>query len=303
MHELCAPDFRMRGCPALETASAGNCVRCIEARDLVESETAEYLTNVDSEVPCQWKCKEGYFMSEVLGSRECVPYSQKRSCEPGKQWQDCSPYNDGNCLQCPDLWLTKGPYADNEEYYDLSDTCKTRCKSNFFLSRIDSLRKQCWDKTQLLLMAGVASTAAGPFYAFKNCTALTHTQIFPCSDVPGTEVIDSDPSFTGDCRRICKKGWTAIGNNCTKCKNPPLIIDGVENRTGSIPEEAFEWKPNSPDYSNACDFERKHPYQATWLHKEWNKNVHERTCELCSDVCKAGEYPWGPYCECARCTM
>jgi hypothetical protein len=303
VHELCVPGFRMRGCPALEPASEDNCVQCAEGRDLVERGVAEYVANVSSEVPCQWKCIEGFFMSETLRARECLTCSQRRSCEPGKRWQDCTPYKDGDCVPCSDLWLTKGPYADNEEYYDPNDTCKTRCKSNFFLSRLDSLCKQCWDKTQLLLMAGVASIAPGPFYAFKNCSALSNTQILPCRDIPGTEVIDSDPSFTGDCRRICKKGWTAVGNNCTKCENPPLIIDGVESYTGSLPESAFEWKPNSPDYSNSCDFECKHPYQATWLHKQWNLTVHKRTCVLCSDVCKVGEYPRGPYCECAGCTM
>ena len=303
MHELCDPGFRMRGCPALENASAGNCVRCIEGRDLVEDGEAEYLTNADSDMPCQWKCKEGYFMSEILGSRKCVSCSQKRNCDLGKQWQDCSPSNDGNCVPCPDLWLTKGPYADNEEYYNHSDTCQTRCKSNFFLSRLDSLCKQCWDKTQLLLMAGVAGVGAGPFYAFKNCTAVRNTQIIPCIDIPGTEVIDSDPSFTGDCRRICKKGWKAFGNNCTKCENPPLIINGAEMFNMSIPEHAFEWKTSSPDNSNACDFECKHPYQATWLHTQWNPTVHKRTCVLCSEVCRVGEYPRGPYCECAGCIM
>jgi hypothetical protein len=303
VHELCVPGFRMRGCPALEPASEDNCVQCAEGRDLVERGVAEYVANVSSEVPCQWKCIEGFFMSETLRARECLTCSQRRSCEPGQRWQDCTPYKDGDCVPCSDLWLTKGPYADNEEYYDPNDTCKTRCKSNFFLSRLDSLCKQCWDKTQLLLMAGVASIAPGPFYAFKNCSALSNTQILPCRDIPGTEVIDSDPSFTGDCRRICKKGWTAVGNNCTRCENPPLIIDGVESYTGSLPESAFEWKPNSPDYSNSCDFECKHPYQATWLHKQWNLTVHKRTCVLCSDVCKVGEYPRGPYCECAGCTM
>ena len=242
-------------------------------------------------------------MSETLGARECLSCSQRSSCEPGQRWQDCTPYKDGNCVPCSDLWLTKGPYADNEEYYDHNDTCKTRCKSNFFLSRLDSLCKQCWDKTQLLLMAGVASIAPGPFYAFRNCSALSNTQILPCIDIPGTEVIDSDPSFTGDCRRICKKGWTAVGNICTKCKNPPLIINGVEIHNESMPENAFEWKPNSPDYSSACDFECKHPYQATWLHTQWNPAVHKRTCVLCSEVCRVGEYPRGPYCECAGCIM
>jgi hypothetical protein len=303
VHELCVPGFRMRGCPALEPASEDNCVQCEEGRDLVERGVAEYIANVSSEVPCQWKCREGLFMSETLGARECLSCSQRSSCEPGQRWQDCTPYKDGNCVPCSDLWLTKGPYADNEEYYDHNDTCKTRCKSNFFLSRLDSLCKQCWDKTQLLLMAGVASIAPGPFYAFRNCSALSNTQILPCIDIPGTEVIDSDPSFTGDCRRICKKGWTAVGNICTKCKNPPLIINGVEIHNESMPENAFEWKPNSPDYSSACDFECKHPYQATWLHTQWNPAVHKRTCVLCSDVCRVGEYPRGPYCECAGCTM
>lgn len=303
VHELCVPGFRTRGCPALEPASEDNCVQCEEGRDLVERGVAEYVANVSSEVPCQWKCREGFFVSETLGARECLSCSQTRSCEPGQRWQDCTPYKDGDCVPCSDLWLTKGPYADNEEYYDPNDTCKTRCKSNFFLSRLDSLCKQCWDKTQLLLMAGVASIAPGPFYAFRNCSALSNTQILPCIDIPGTEVIDSDPSFTGDCRRICKKGWTAVGNICTKCENPPLIINGVEIHNESMPENAFEWKPNSPDYSSACDFECKHPYQATWLHTQWNPTVHKRTCVLCSEVCRVGEYPRGPYCECAGCTM
>lgn len=303
VHEQCAPGLRLRGCPALELPSGDNCVQCTEGHDLVEQGVAEYVTNFNSTVPCDWKCSEGYFMFRQLGVRECMNCSQVTPCEPGTQWRTCGANEDAGCVPCPLLWLTNGPYADNEEYFDHANTCQTRCKADYYRSRRDNLCKKCWDKTQLLLMAGAENTNDVGYYFFRNCTANLNTQMIPCTEKEGSDIVSHDPGFTGDCARTCKKGWRPVGNNCTRCEDPPLVANGEVQSTQFLPMDSFEWKSNSTDLLGVCDFECKHPYSATWQHSDWQDGKHERTCVRCSDVCEIGQFPVGPYCECDMCEM
>ena len=291
-HDLCSPGFRLRGCPALERADRQNCVPCDEGRELVEQQrTAEYVPITNSTVPCEWKCIEGYFMFEHLGARQCILCKEEHACEPGTQWQGCSFNQDAGCVPCPDLWLTKGPYADNEEYFNHSNTCQTQCKANHYRDRL-GLCKKCWDMTELILSEGPG------FYTFKNCTRDRNAEVVRCREEEGSEIVDHDLGFTGDCQRTCQKGWHKVANNnkCTKCEYPPLVIDGEVNRTQFLPPDAFEWIPNSPN----CAFECKPPYTDAPLPSADNSTDH--TCVRC-DLCEVGQYPYGPFCECSTCVM
>lgn len=298
-HDLCNPGFRLRGCPALERADRQNCVPCDEGRDLVEQRTAAYVPVANSTAPCQWKCNEGYFVLEHLGARRCIRCQEEHACVLGMQWQGCSFNQDAGCVPCEDLWLTKGPYADNEEYFNHSNTCQTQCKADHYRDRLGFCKK-CWDRTELIL------NESPGFYTFKKCTPNRNAEAVRCVEEEGSEIVDHDPGFTGDCQRTCSKGWHKVSDKCTRCQHPPLVVDGEVMTTQFLPPDAFEWVPGSPD----CAFECKLPYTDAPLSSGYTSGYNNasgynstgHTCVRC-DVCEVGQYPYGTLCKCSTCVM
>jgi hypothetical protein len=163
--QVCALGSRLRGCPALEPATAANCVLCTEGRELVDSGAAQCVAR-DGE-PCHWNCSAGYFLFQLLGERSCrrCALQPESGCDAGTIWRQCSHAHDAACVPCPDLRLTSGPYAANEKYLDVvnkSNTCQTQCKAGAYRA-YDGLCKQCWGRTQLLLHAGSGFFFFEPF--------------------------------------------------------------------------------------------------------------------------------------------
>jgi hypothetical protein len=293
---VCPLGSRLRGCPALEPAAAENCVQCTEGREFVASGAAQYVAR-DNE-PCHWNCSAGYFLFEILGERSCrkCQLPPESGCDAGFVWQECSHSQDSACVPCPDLRLTSGPYANNEEYLEIvnkSNTCQTQCKAESYRSA-DGLCKKCWDRAQLLLHSGSG------FFFFEPCTNTSNARAVECVAKPGELIVANDPGegtianpFVGRCVIECLPGWYAFNNACKQCWPPLQIVEGA--LTGAeLPDFAYSWKQNG---TTPCTYDCKSPYTRTSV------DAAVQTCVLCSDVCVTGEYPSGPYCKCASCLM
>ena len=150
--DFCPLGSRLRGCPALEPAAAENCIQCTEGRELVASGAATYVRSAGEY--CSWNCSQGFFMFQLLGARTCRVCAQPPpgGCAAGTLWRECAPTHDAGCVPCPDIRLSSGPYAVNEEFLptvNKSNTCQTQCKAGSYRS-LDGLCKQCWGRAQLL---------------------------------------------------------------------------------------------------------------------------------------------------------
>lgn len=294
--QICPIGSRLRGCPILEPASPENCILCTEGREMV-NEGAAYYTTHDSE-PCHWNCSEGYFLFQMLNERSCHKCNPppESGCDAGFIWQECSFSQNSACVPCPDLRLKSGPYAANEQFLqnvNKSNTCQTECKAGAYKS-YDGLCKQCWSRDLILL-----HEESGFFY-FLPCTANSNAFALPCVAKPGELVLASDPGegtetnpFTGKCVTECLPGWYMRDGVCKKCW-PPLEIVQAKLTGVELPEHAYMWTKNT---SSPCTFECKLPYTRT------PAGAAVQTCVLCKDVCKAGEYPSGPFCKCDSCLM
>ena len=293
---FCPLGTRLRGCPALEAADARNCIECLEGRELVNSGAAVYVPH-DGEY-CSWNCSVGFFYFQFLGTRTCRLCAQPPDdgCAAGTTWSECSPAQDAGCFSCPDLRLTAGPYAANEEYLQIvnkSNTCQTQCKAGSYRS-FDGLCKQCWGRAQLLLHAGPG------FHFFKACSQSTNAQAFPCVARQGEMIVSSDTGegtqqnpFTGACASTCLPGWFPHSNECAQCIAPLHVVHGSVT-LAPLPSSAFTWTANA---SAACQFECLPPYTRTAA------SAPVQTCVLCSGVCQKGSYPVAPYCKCTKCLM
>ena len=292
---VCAPGFRLRGCPALEPAVAANCVPCVEGRELVLSGAAEYLP--DDSQPCAWNCSLGFFEFEMLGARTCKSCSQPPAagCIAGEEWRDCDSAHDAGCVPCPDLRRSAGPYAAFAMYLDpvnQSNTCQTRCTAGAYRAH-DGLCKPCWGRKQLLLHAGV-----GLFF-FQACSDSSNAQALACVPQNGELILESDPGegttaapFLGQCITRCQDGWYKSEHACVTCPPPLQFVDGEATQI-HLPAQAFAWLSNS---STPCAFTCHPPYRKSGAGPT-------DPCVLCSGTCPTGSYPVAPYCKCASCIM
>jgi len=284
-HDICQLGQRLRGCPALEKADEDNCVPCTEGRDLVLKGVASWASS-NSTHACRLQCNGGYFLREHLGVGNCILCQEELPCGPGLTWQNCSYNQDSGCYACSSLWPLLGQYAQNEEYFNHSNTCQTRCKDNHYRDARGRC-KECWDRSELLM-----SQDPG-FYYFENCTHTTNALIIPCEEKQGSEIVGHEVGFTGDCERKCKKGWVKQENKCTPCTSPPLVANGTYFETTSLPPEAFDWIAESAN----CTFKCLHPYVDVPL-----SDSNNASCTRC-DVCEIGQYPEGPFCACNTCLL
>lgn len=290
---VCPLGKRLRGCPALQPLSLANCVECLEGRDLVNSGIAVYTKRANN--PCYWTCNVGFFEFQENGLRVCRRCSQNvEECSSGLLWKECSHTYDAGCHPCPDIQLSSGPYAINEQYLlvtNKSNTCQTECKPGSYRS-YDGKCKQCWNRRQLVLHAGPG------FYYFKPCTLLSNSQAYTCVEREGEEIISSDLGegtvenpFMQECVTRCLPGWYRRDNQCVKCTPLRQVVNGMLTTT-SLPNDAFAWASNA---SSPCQFQCMHPYTLA------GHGAPVPTCVLCT--CPIGAYPRGPYCDCAQCIM
>lgn len=278
--DFCALGSRLRGCPALEPAAAENCAPCSEGKELVESGAAAYVRR-EGEY-CSWQCSEGFFMFQILGTRTCRVCAQPPAdrCAAGTIWRECSQAHDAGCVPCPDLRLSAGPYAANEEFLQIvkSNTCQTQCKACSYRS-FDGFCKRCWGCAQLLVHTGPG------FFFFEPCSQSTNTRARPCVAQPGELIVASDTGegtlenpFTGECVRTSLPGWYAHDSACAPCAFPPLVLAGSLTQH-ALPKSAFKWTTNA---SSPCQFECTPPYTRTAA------SAAVDTCVLCSGVCEQG---------------
>ena len=54
--------------------------------------------------------------------RSCRECSAAKQCTSGTVWQECSHVSDAECKECPDIRLSSGPYAENEQYLTVHNT-------------------------------------------------------------------------------------------------------------------------------------------------------------------------------------
>lgn len=295
--DLCPPGKRIDGCPAVQTLHDVNCVNCTEGADSVDRNVAHWVLNA-SEI-CAWECEPEYFRSVSTNQADCQACSVPRVCSAGETWQECRPLEDGRCVQCEDLVLSKFSYAANEEY---TDGCQTRCRQGFY-NDTDNRCKRCWDRFELFLNA--QSESESNFFAFTNCTRDMNALWIPCPDEPGSIVTGNDPGagtlldpFTGKCTRKCEPGWTMQAGICTRCARPLKIVDGAPT-PALLHEDAFEWLAES------CNITCVQPYLSTRARAHGDTSILD-TCVLCTKIddtplCDSGFFPSGPYCQCDTC--
>jgi hypothetical protein len=302
----CALGERLAGCPALEQRC--ECVECTEGAAQVAIGVAHWVQS-DSGI-CAWECSQDFFRVE-WGCANCS--AQQEACPPGQRWQACSERADAGCVACPDLRLTKGSYAANEQWVgSYLEECESECRAGFYNDTAefaDGRCKRCWDRTELVLHASLEQQ----FFAFSNCTAKSNAAWAPCRAEPGARVIGSDPGagtaadpFTGRCEFECVEGWrrrspaeaAAAGLLCEQCAHPRRILLG--NVTAlPLEQRAFEWQAES------CAFSCLAPWRSTRARSSVPEET-EDTCVLCeaedgSFLCPDGKYPAGPYCTCETC--
>ena len=247
---------------------------------------------------CSWECLPGFFAFQLLGARTCKQCTQPPAdgCAAGTTWRECSAVNDAACVPCPDLRLSAGPYAANEEFLQTvnkSNTCQTQCRAGSYRS-YDGFCKRCWGREQLLVHAGPG------FFSFEACSQSSNSRARPCIARPGELIVASDPGegtlqspFTGECAHVCLPGWFAQDRACVQCASPTLVVSGARTQH-SLPTAAYAWSNNA---SSPCEFVCTPPYLRT------PSTAAVATCVLCSDVCEQGAYPAGPYCTCTKCMM
>lgn len=205
----CPPGERLAGCPALElgSARAAECIECTEGAAQVELDQARWVASNES--ICAWECGQEFFRVE-WGCANCS--TQQQACPPGQRWQACSERADAGCAACPDLRLSKGSYAANEQWVEPSaDECASECRAGFYndtTQYAEGRCRRCWDRTELALHASLEQQ----FFALSACNATSNARWAPCAQEPGARVIGSDPGsrvagpvlvgfFTGTCAR------------------------------------------------------------------------------------------------------
>jgi hypothetical protein len=152
---------------------------------------------------CAWECGQEFFRVE-WGCANCS--TQQQACPPGQRWQACSERADAGCAACPDLRLSKGSYAANEQWVEPSaDECASECRAGFYndtTQYAEGRCRRCWDRTELALHASLEQQ----FFALSACNATSNARWAPCAQEPGARVIGSDPGFTGRCEIECVEG-------------------------------------------------------------------------------------------------
>jgi hypothetical protein len=218
----CPPGERLAGCPALElgSARAAECIECTEGAAQVELDQARWVASNES--ICAWECGQEFFRVE-WGCANCS--TQQQACPPGQRWQACSERADAGCAACPDLRLSKGSYAANEQWVEPSaDECASECRAGFYndtTQYAEGRCRRCWDRTELALHASLEQQ----FFALSACNATSNARWAPCAQEPGARVIGSDPGFTGRCEIECVEGLAGAG--ATRQRRDPGLQDFV----------------------------------------------------------------------------
>lgn len=227
LSEVCPLGFYVRGCAVLASDTPA-CEACAVPEGV----------NMDSGV-YEWKpgvCVLGcVHVSPTLYWQDaqglCQPCSEDlrnvcRHREPfGQRWVACTESSAEQCESCPVL---SGFYAQNEEFFNSSTECETRCKDGFFRPVGEIACVPCTSLGALRVEAD-QEREQGVFYRFDACTLTSDTQKRTCEIAGVNGFYSADALAIGeDCVFECFAGFQLTANDpplCSACPDPGLPLD------------------------------------------------------------------------------
>lgn len=281
LSEVCPLGFYVRGCAVLASDTPA-CEACAVPEGV----------NMDSGVYA-WKpgvCVLGcvhvtptLYWQDAQGL--CQPCSEDlrsvcRHREPfGQRWVACTESSAEHCESCPVL---SGFYAQNEEFFNSSTECETRCKHGFFRPVGEIACVPCTSLGALRVEAD-QEREPGVFYRFDACTLTSDTQKRNCEIAGVNGFYSADALALGeDCVFECFAGFQPTASDppvCSACPDPGLPVDSY--RFVSI--------------ETACQIE---------CLEEVGFYPRAGSCVNCSHACSVGEFANASAdgCACSPCT-